>query len=101
MARNVIIAQREEHDTTTLGAGGGKRRLDGGGGVGDTVSFCRVRRVRRVHIAKGEVDGLIGAHDFAIAPKEGRGFPSNGRENTVSMVDLGNLKTLARISTGQ
>jgi DNA-binding beta-propeller fold protein YncE len=52
-------------------------------------------------VVTGEIDGLIGAHDFAIAPKEGRGFASNGRENTVSMVDLGNLKTLARISTGQ
>src|ERR1019366_4564775 len=49
----------------------------------------------------GKIDGLVGAHDFAIAPNEGRGFASNGRENTVSMVDLGSLNTLARISTGQ
>ena len=49
----------------------------------------------------GKIDGIVGAHDFAIASKEGRGFASNGRENTVSMVDLGSLKTLARIPTGQ
>jgi len=49
----------------------------------------------------GKIEGLVGAHDFAIAPKEGRGFASNGRENTVSMVELGSLKTLARIATGQ
>lgn len=49
----------------------------------------------------GEIGGLAGAHDFAIAEKTGRGFASNGRENTVSVVDLGSRKTLARIATGQ
>ena len=52
-------------------------------------------------VVTGEIAGLVGAHDFAIAPKPGRGFASNGRENTVSVVDLGTLKTLAKIATGQ
>jgi YVTN family beta-propeller protein len=49
----------------------------------------------------GEISGLVGAHDFAVVPKLGRGFASNGRENTVSIVDLASLKTLARVATGQ
>ncbi len=49
----------------------------------------------------GEINGLNGAHDFAVAPKSSRGFASSGRDNTVNMIDLGHLQTLAKISTGQ
>ena len=49
----------------------------------------------------GEITGLVGVHDFAWAPKQGRGFASNGRDNTVSIVDLASLKTLSKVETGQ
>lgn len=49
----------------------------------------------------GEIDGLTGAHGFDTAPKLGRGFASNGRDNTVSIIDLASLKTLAKVATGQ
>jgi YVTN family beta-propeller protein len=49
----------------------------------------------------GEIGNLVGVHDFAWAPKSGRGFASNGRDNTVSIVDLSSLKTLAKVATGQ
>ena len=49
----------------------------------------------------GQVDGLTGVHGFAVAPKLGRGFASNGRGNNVSVVDLKTLKTLSTMATGQ
>jgi len=52
-------------------------------------------------VVVGEINGLNGAHDFAVAPKLRRGFASSGRDNTVNMIDLGNLQTLAKIPTGQ
>src|ERR1039458_3765983 len=56
MARNVIITQREKYNAATLRAGIVERRLDGGSVIGDAVAFCQVRRVLRVHIAKGEIE---------------------------------------------
>ena len=49
----------------------------------------------------GEIDGLVGVHAIALASNLGRGFASNGRENTVSVVDLSSLKTLSKVATGQ
>lgn len=49
----------------------------------------------------GEIDGLSGVHGFALAANLGRGFASNGRENTVSIVDLSTLQTLAKVATGE
>lgn len=48
----------------------------------------------------GEVTDTPGVHGFCIAPKLGRGFASNGRENKVSVVDLATLKTLMKVDTG-
>jgi YVTN family beta-propeller protein len=48
-----------------------------------------------------EIDGLVGVHGFAKSPALGRGYASNGRDNTVSIVDLSTLKTLAKVATGQ
>lgn len=48
----------------------------------------------------GQVDGLSGVHGFAVAPKLGRGYASNGRGNNVSVVDLKTLKTLSTVATG-
>ena len=48
----------------------------------------------------GEVADTPGVHGFCLAPKLGRGFASNGRENKVSIVDLATLKTLSKVDTG-
>lgn len=48
----------------------------------------------------GEIADTPGVHGLAVASKLGRGFVSNGRANTVSVVDLATLKTLAKVDTG-
>ncbi|MCC7242250.1 MAG: YncE family protein [Acidobacteria bacterium] len=48
----------------------------------------------------GEVPDTPGVHGFAIAPDLGRGFSSNGRANTSTIIDLQTLKPLATVSTG-
>lgn len=49
----------------------------------------------------GEIADTQGVHGFAIAADLGRGFSSNGREGTVSIVDLKTLKTLQKVKTGE
>lgn len=49
----------------------------------------------------GEIADTPGVHGFAIAPKLGRGFSSNGKENKAGIVDLKTLKTISKISTGE
>ncbi|HVZ64114.1 MAG TPA: YncE family protein [Opitutaceae bacterium] len=49
----------------------------------------------------GQVDDTPGVHGFAVVPKLGRGFSSNGRENKVNVVDLATLKTLSKVDVGQ
>jgi DNA-binding beta-propeller fold protein YncE len=49
----------------------------------------------------GEIAGTPGAHGFAIAHEQGRGFSSNGKEAKVSVVDLKTLKTLSKVATGE
>ena len=48
----------------------------------------------------GEITNTPGIHGIAIAPKLGRAFTSNGRENKVSIVDLKTLGTISRVDTG-
>jgi DNA-binding beta-propeller fold protein YncE len=48
----------------------------------------------------GEIADTPGIHGIAIAPKAGRAFTSNGRENKASIIDLASLKTLAKVETG-
>jgi YVTN family beta-propeller protein len=48
----------------------------------------------------GKITGTLGVHGFAIASALHRGFSSNGRENTVSVVDLRTLKTMMKVATG-
>jgi DNA-binding beta-propeller fold protein YncE len=47
----------------------------------------------------GEITNTPGVHDIAVAPKLKRGFTSNGKENTVSIVDLKTLQTLSKTGT--
>jgi DNA-binding beta-propeller fold protein YncE len=48
----------------------------------------------------GTIEDTPGVHGFAVAADLGRGFTSNGRENTSSIVDLSTLKTLQKAQTG-
>jgi YVTN family beta-propeller protein len=49
----------------------------------------------------GQITGTLGVHGFAVASSLGRGFASDGRANVVSVVDLGSLKTLTKVPTGE
>lgn len=48
----------------------------------------------------GEIPDTPGVHGIAIARDLGRGFTSNGRDNTVSIFELGTLKPLGRVKVG-
>jgi len=49
----------------------------------------------------GEVADTPGVHGVALVPDIGKGFASNGREDTVSVFDLKTLKTLNKIKVGK
>jgi DNA-binding beta-propeller fold protein YncE len=49
----------------------------------------------------GEIAPAPGVHGIALAPELGRGFVSNGREATVSIVDLASLKIVGSVKTGE
>jgi DNA-binding beta-propeller fold protein YncE len=48
----------------------------------------------------GEIPDTAGVHGFAIAQDLGRGFSSNGRANTSTIVDLATLKAIGTVATG-
>ena len=48
----------------------------------------------------GEITNTPGVHGIAVAPKSGRAFVSNGRENKVSIVDAKTLQTISKVDTG-
>ncbi len=49
----------------------------------------------------GEIGDTPGVHGFIPVPELQRGFSSNGKENKSSVVDLGTLKTISKIDTGE
>lgn len=48
----------------------------------------------------GEIADTPGVHGIALAPDLGRGFTSNGRANSSTIVDLKTLKPLGIVATG-
>ena len=48
----------------------------------------------------GEIAPAPGVHGIAVAPDLGRGFVSNGRTDTVSIVDLKTLRVVSSVKTG-
>ncbi len=48
----------------------------------------------------GRITDTPGVHGIAIVPEIGRAFTTNGRENTVSVVDTKTLQTLSKVETG-
>jgi DNA-binding beta-propeller fold protein YncE len=69
--------------------------------AGHRLFIARATRVMVVDPEKGSVLGEIpntpGVHGVALAQDLGKGFTSNGRENTVTVFDLKTLKETARI----
>jgi len=51
--------------------------------------------------AIGEIPNTNGVHGIAIAEDLGRGFTSNGRDNSVTIFDLKTLKPLGTVATGK
>ena len=51
--------------------------------------------------AAGVIADTPGVHGFAVAPEISRGFSSNGTESSVSVIDLRNLKTIAKVEAGE
>jgi DNA-binding beta-propeller fold protein YncE len=62
-------------------------------------------RVVVIDLEKGAVVGEIpntnGVHGIAIVPELGRGFTSNGRDNTATIFDLKTLKVVGHVKTGK
>jgi YVTN family beta-propeller protein len=48
----------------------------------------------------GDIADTPGVHGIALAPELGRGFVSNGRENTVSIFDMKTLATSSKVKVG-
>lgn len=48
----------------------------------------------------GEIADTPGVHGIALAPELGKGFTSNGREDSVTVFDIKTLKTLSKIKVG-
>jgi DNA-binding beta-propeller fold protein YncE len=49
----------------------------------------------------GDIPDTPGVHGIALAPELGRGFISNGRENTVSIFDIKTLATSSKVKVGE
>jgi hypothetical protein len=60
------------------------------------ASFSKEASIRKGSLIT-ELPGTTGAHDIALAQKMGKGFSSNGGENTVTVFDLKTLKETTKI----
>ena len=49
----------------------------------------------------GDIPDTPGVHGVALVPSLGRGYTSNGRDNSVTVFDLKSLKTLGKIPVGE
>lgn len=49
----------------------------------------------------GDIVDTPGVHGIALAPEQGRGFTSNGREGTVSIFDIKTLATSGKVKVGE
>ncbi len=73
--------------------------------AGHRLFISRGTRVMVVDVAAGaltaEVVNTPGVHGIALVPEAGLGYTSNGRENTVTVFDLKDLRETARIKVGE
>ena len=89
------------------------RYVVGGAGGWDTISLDTARNhlfiSRGTHVmvvdtmtgkVAGDIPNTPGVHGTAIASALKKGFISNGRDNTVSIIDLETLKETSRVKVG-
>jgi DNA-binding beta-propeller fold protein YncE len=73
--------------------------------AGRRVYLSHGNQVDVLDADSGEVKGTVpdtkGVHGIAVAADLGRGFTSNGRDNTVTIFDLKTLKSVGSVKTGQ
>jgi DNA-binding beta-propeller fold protein YncE len=91
----------------------GKIQIGGEGGWDYIFMDSAARRLYVSHATKvvvvdpdagkvvGEIPDTPGVHGVAVAEKLGRGFTSNGRENTVSIFDLKTLALIRKVKVGE
>lgn len=99
-ANAVPPAQYELKQKFTIGGDGGWDYLTYDS-AGKRLFISRATRVQVVDPEKGTVTAEIpntpGVHGIALAQDLGKGYTSNGRENTVTVFDLKTLKETSRI----
>jgi len=90
-------------DTWKLGGEGGWDYLK----VDSDAHRLYIARATRVMVIDtesgkpvGEISDTPGVHGVALVSDIGKGFASNGREDTVSVFDLQSLKTISKIKVG-
>ena len=49
----------------------------------------------------GDVTDTPGVHGMAVVPSMNKGYISNGKDNSITVIDLASLKTLGKIATPQ
>ena len=112
---SVCIAQTPLPKSQTLSGYHLLRKIEIGGEGGWDYIFADAgeHRLYISHAAKvvvvdtesgskiGEIPNTNGVHGIAVADKLGRGFTSNGRDNSVTIFDLKTLKTLDTVKVGK
>jgi DNA-binding beta-propeller fold protein YncE len=72
---------------------------------GRRLFIARSSRVMVVDLEHGKLAGEIpdtaGVHGLALVPEIHRGVTSNGKANTATVFDLGSLKSIATVVTGE
>jgi YVTN family beta-propeller protein len=86
------------------------------GGTGRWDYLCADSTARRLYVPRsshvqivaldggavlGDVAGTNGVHGVALAPEQGLGFTSNGRDNTVSVFNLKTFEVSTTVKTGR
>jgi YVTN family beta-propeller protein len=70
--------------------------------VGQRLFISRATRVQVVDTASGkllgEIPGTDGVHGIALAQELGKGFTTDGKDDTVTVFDLKTLKVIERVS---
>lgn len=93
-------AQYQLKQKFTIGGDGGWDYLTYDS-TGNRLFISRATRVQVVDPEKGtviaEIPNTTGVHGIALAQELGKGFTSNGRENTVTVFDLKSLKETNKI----
>src|SRR5262249_42926862 len=100
-AKAFAPAQYEVKQKYVIGGDGGWGYLKYDA-AGKRVFIFRATRVQVVDPAKGtviaEIPNTNGVHGIAIAQDLGKGYTSNGRDNSVTVFDLKTLKETGKIS---